>query len=399
MEQNNRYLRIDSKIKYAIFLTIRFILFPFCRLMFGSKRKWLICERGDDAQDNGFVFYEYLVKNHREIKPVYLIRKESPDYQKVANIGKVVTFGSIKHFLMCIGCRVKISSNLYGYAPWIVMEKYFRRNKTRDIHVFLQHGISKNFHESFLAKNNKSLSLFVSGAFPEYNYLVSSYGYPNGVVKYTGLPRYDALHDCKSRQNILLIMPTWRSYLKGLSLEDFQTSEFYKKWIELLQDKNFIDTCSEAGFQIQFYLHHELQKYLPLFSGLKNISLISYADSTVQKLLIDSNILITDYSSVYFDFAYMHKNVLFYQFDEEEYYNGHYAKGYFDYRKANLGDVFVVKDDLIKKLKESTINNCELAKQRLRSIDYYFPIRDERNCERVFNSILDLMQSSKKQTN
>ena len=392
MEQdNNKYLTIESKFKYVIFVIIRTLLLPLCRLLYGSKRKWLICERGDDAQDNGFIFYDFLIRNHKEIHPIFLIKKDSPDYLKVAKLGRIALFGSIKHFLMCIGCRVKISSNLYGYAPWIVMEKFFRRNKTKDIHVFLQHGIVKNYHDSFHSKNNKSLSLFVSGARPEFDYLVKSLGYPNGVIQYTGLPRFDNLFDCSGGSNVILIMPTWRTYLKGSNFEDFKNSDFYKKWISLLQDEKFTSLASKNGIKIYLYLHHELQEYLPLFTNLKHIILISYTDNTVQQLLIDSRLLITDYSSVYFDFAYMYKNVLFYQFDENDYYNKHYARGYFDYRKANLGNVFTSKNELIDNVSVILSKNYILDEERIRSIDYYFPVRDKNNSERVFESIMNLL--------
>ena len=392
---DNKYLRVQSKFKYVVFLVIRAVLLPFCRVIYGSKRKWLICERGDDAQDNGFVFFDYIIKNHKEIRPVYLIKKDSSDYSKVASLGNTVKFGSIRHFLMCIGYRVKISSNLYGYAPWIVMEKFFRRNKTNEIHVFLQHGISKNFHESFLAKNNKSLSVFVSGALPEFNYLSKSYGYSNGVIYYTGLPRFDNLFDCRDNSNIILIMPTWRAYLKCSGLKEFSESHFYKEWMSFLQDNNLVELSNKYGLKIYLYLHHELQTYLSLFSSLKHVNLIKYDDMTVQQLLIDSKMLITDYSSVYFDFAYMHKSVFFYQFDEDEYYSKHYARGYFDYRKADLGDVFTTKNALIEGINKKLLDNCVLSNHRMRSIDYFFPVRDKNNSERVYNSIVNLLKKYK----
>ena len=113
MEQISRYIKIDSKFKYFIFIAIRLLLLPIARIFYGSKKIWVICERGDDAQDNGFVFFEYLTKSQKTIKPVFLIKKQSPDFDKVRAIGKAVHFGSFKHFLLCIGSRVKISSNLY----------------------------------------------------------------------------------------------------------------------------------------------------------------------------------------------------------------------------------------------------------------------------------------------
>ena len=118
IKDNSEYLKIHSKIKYFIFLCLYFLLFPIAKLMFGKRNNWLICERGYDAQDNGFIFYKYLVDNHPEINATFLVKKTSPEFEKVSKVGRVIEFGSLKHFLMVIGYPVKISSHLFGYAPW-----------------------------------------------------------------------------------------------------------------------------------------------------------------------------------------------------------------------------------------------------------------------------------------
>ena len=137
MKAVKNYLCIDSKGKYFAFLCLYFCLFPISKLLHGNRRNWLVCERGNDAQDNGFVFFKFLVEKHPELKPTYLIKKSSPEFEKVSKIGRTVEFGSLKHLLMAIGCPVKISSNLFGYAPWVSLSKYYRRNKTKDTHIFL----------------------------------------------------------------------------------------------------------------------------------------------------------------------------------------------------------------------------------------------------------------------
>ena len=392
MEQISRYIKIDSKFKYFIFIAIRLLLLPIARIFYGSKKIWVICERGDDAQDNGFVFFEYLTKSQKTIKPVFLIKKQSPDFDKVRAIGKAVHFGSFKHFLLCIGSRVKISSNLYGYAPWIVLEKYYRRNKTKDIHVFLQHGITKNSHASFLAGCNNSLSLFVTGAFPEYVYIRDNYGYEEGVVFYSGFPRFDNLYNGKEQKRELLVMPTWRTYLKGSSIDKFKESNFFKHWTKLLTNPDFVETCKKNNLTIKLYLHHEIQCYSECFSNLSDIHLVNYSESTVQKLLIESKALITDYSSVFFDFAYLHKPILFFQFDENEYYTKHYEKGYFDYRKSNLGDVYTNDNALINQLKCIFESDFDVSEARNKSIDKYFVYHDNKNCERIYNKIISLLR-------
>ena len=46
--------------------------------------------------------------------------------------------------------------------------------------------------------------------------------------------------------------------------------------------------------------------------------------------------LITDYSSIFFDFGYLNKPVIYSHFDYNEYRANHFRKGYFDYIKNEM---------------------------------------------------------------
>ena len=52
-----------------------------------------------------------------------------------------------------------------------------------------------------------------------------------------------------------------------------------------------------------------------LTDNKSDINYIELGDKTVQELLVEHDLLITDYSSVSFDFSYMKKPVIFYHFD------------------------------------------------------------------------------------
>lgn len=385
-KKKKNYLRPKSKIKYFLFLCLFFFLFPFVKLLYGRKHNWLICDRGTEAQDNGYFFFKYLRKNHPEINAVFLIKKNSPDFQKVSSLGKVVEFGSIKHFLMALGFSVKISSHLYGYAPWIQMALFYRRNKTHDTHVFLQHGITKNFIPGFLSKNCNSLKLFICGAKPEYDYLVSYFGYKKTVVQYTGFSRFDSLEDVKT-DNRILIMPTWRRYLEKLTEMDFLNSKFYKSWNELLCDNNLLRVLHDNNIKIDLYLHSSLQKYSDCFASSDVINVIHFNEKDVQTLLKEDSLLVTDFSSVFFDFAYMRKPIVFYQFDEEQYYDGHYDKGYFDYRKDGFGHVCLTKDSLTNAIVKLIKNGYRVETKFNKKIDEFFIYRDHLNSQRIFKAI------------
>ena len=71
------------------------------------------------------------------------------------------------------------------------------------------------------------------------------------------------------------------------------------------------------------------------FSGIQSffktdnprIEIAALGTADVQDLLMESSFLVTDYSSVYFDFAYMGKPLLYLPFDEDKFYKTQYKKG------------------------------------------------------------------------
>jgi hypothetical protein len=70
-------------------------------LLFRIKHKnvWLVCERKNEARDNGYWLYKYICEKHPEIESIYAIDKNSKDYLKVKDLGKVIKFGSFAHWV------------------------------------------------------------------------------------------------------------------------------------------------------------------------------------------------------------------------------------------------------------------------------------------------------------
>ena len=99
---------------------------------------------------------------------------------------------------------------------------------------------------------------------------------------------------------------------------------------------------------------------------------------------MESEILITDYSSVYFDFAYMLKPVYYYQFDYKEYRSDHYAQGYFDYKNDGFGPVVEDEVQLVNLIMNPSDNNY---RKRAKS---FFRLRDSKNCERIYKAIREI---------
>lgn len=348
------------------------------------QRHWVLFERGTEARDNAYFFYRYLKEKHPEQKIYYIIDKHSSDYGKVQE--NAVHFGSLKNYWVLATAEKVISTHCYKGFPYI-NPKLFRLFKLNEKHYFLQHGVTKDDVE-MLHFNQTGVKLFICGAKPEYDYICQEYGYPQGAVQYTGFARYDTLHNAKTK-NQILIMPTWRMYITDES--QFLNSAYYRQWNQLLTDSRLAEYLEQNDLTAIFYLHYEVQKYLYHFHpASKRIILAEFENYDVQTLLKESRLLVTDYSSVFFDFAYMRKPVVYFQFDQDEFFSKHYNRGYFSYQTTGFGPVTEGVDATVASVIQSGDGGFYPTDAYAKRMEAFFPLYDQKNCERVYDAICSL---------
>jgi len=382
--------KIVKLIKFSHAITKRFFLLPRARAKYSGKHIWLVCERGNDARDNGFHMFRYLRQNHPEIDAYYIITQDSADLDKIKGLGNVVFSGSREHWMLYIMAEKILTAFEPHFCPSDSHSfyKYVRRKNNQKI-VFLQHGVIGNdlplYHQQ-----RSGFDLFICGAKPEYDFISSSFGYKNNEVRYTGLARFDALYDIRTKRQ-LLIMPTYRKWFRDQTEEEVKDSLYVRSWQSLLKNPELAKLAEEHDIDIIFYPHQLMQKYVSLFSSdKKRIIIADYKHYDVQPLLKESCMLVTDYSSIQFDFAYMTKPLMYYQFDEKEAFEKQFGHGYFDYRKNGFGEVVTKEDELIGLIDGYLKENCSIKPFYKKRIDGFFPLHDNHNCERIFKEILSL---------
>ena len=82
--------------------------------------------------------------------------------------------------------------------------------------------------------------------------------------------------------------------------------------------------------------------------------------------------------------------MLFFQFDEDKYYESHSIKAYYDYRKYGFGPVCTDIDNLNKDLDVILHNNSVISKTYLDRVNIFFPINDDINCHRIYELIFNI---------
>lgn len=389
-------MRIIRKVLHGfVFLWTMFVYFfsfPLAFVLYRKKKYWLISEVDFDARDNGFHFFRYLNSQHKEINSVYLISKNNPYYQQVKNIGEVIEPLSYKHMLVFIASRAKISTLVHGCSPSSYLTLYLRKFHSTGKNIALKHGIFKNLHPNYF-KKNAHLDLICCGGKPEFEFINSCFGYKPGVAKYTGLARFDELHDFVKEKEVL-IMPTWRRWLDPVKTEeDFKKTDFYKNWIALITNIGSSEMIKSNGIKISFFLHPKLNRFFKLLkSSCPDVNLLSSTlGDDVQSHLKSAALLITDFSSVFFDFAYMKKPAIYFQFDETQYFGEHYIKAYFDYRENGFGPVVVDVDSAAEEVQKNIKNNFELEGIYKKRCEGFYILSDSHNCERIYSEIIKII--------
>jgi CDP-glycerol glycerophosphotransferase (TagB/SpsB family) len=185
--------------------------------------------------------------------------------------------------------------------------------------------------------------LFVSSEFIKDKF-ISAFRIKESQIVITGQPRNQflvddnafvhpttklKLTDIQKFENVIMWMPTHRGFsnktIKDLLLDyDFNISNFNS----FLKEKNYLFVIKP---------HFVEKGSVELFTnGYSNI--ITYNEADPYPLLKKSDLLITDYSSVLFDYLLLDKPAIFTPFDFEE-YTKNIAGLYFNYEDISYGPI------------------------------------------------------------
>ena len=391
--ENLKYIKFYDIISIFIFILLLIpSLFYKLYLLITRQQIWLITEDGHYARDNGYYFFKYMREKHKKFRTYYVIDKKSHDYAKVKPYGNIVQFRSIKHWIYYMTAKYNISSQKNGNPAQALFYILHVKLGLFNNRIFLQHGITINYGD-WLTFNNTKFKIVTCGAAKEHDFFKNTLGYSEDNTLYTGFPRFDSLKDT-SKTNQILIMPTWRNWLgretnNFAKKESFKNTNYYKNWNGLINNPDFINFIEKNDIKVKFYPHVHMQKFLSEFtSKSKNIEIIS-TDVDIQTAMKESSIMITDFSSVAMDFAYMEKPIFYFQFDQKEYREKQLKPGYFDYEKDGFGPVVTNQKDLIAAVKNSFKkgNFSNPSKYQKREHEFY-NTKDTNNSNRIYEALL-----------
>lgn len=368
------------------------------------RRAWVLIDRDTLAQDNAEAFYRYLKREQPTVNAWFVLNRDAPDWDRLEAEGfRLIEHGSDEHVVVMLNAKYLISSQIDRYIvrpldPLLYPERGWK-------YVFLQHGVTKDDLSRWI--NGKPIRTMITATRAEQESIVSDgspYRWSEKEVVLTGFPRHDTLSAKAERlapgeRRSLLIMPTWRDDLLD-SVEGtndrrlrsgFEESAYARAWFGLLRSPELAEAAAVRGVDIVFAAHPNLQDHIDESHLPAHVRLMRYRDSDVQEVIARAQLMVTDYSSLAFEAAYLRTPVVYFQFDAEEFFSGAHAyrRGYYSYADDGFGPVVGTVDEAVETLVSLLADPASLAPEYVDRIEQVFPFRDGQNSRRVFEAIIE----------
>lgn len=391
---------VKNLIKKPI-LKIYKLLFGILGGILPKDKKMIIFESflGMQYSDNPRAIYEYMIKHKSKYNMYWSFEKKAIKSFENEEIKRVRRFSLKWLFLMTRAKYWVSNSRLPLWIPKPKQTVYVQtwhgtplKLLADDMHEVHMPGISteiykRNFLQEakkwdFLISPNEYSTKIFKRAF-QFNKVVIESGYPrNDFLFQSNTPK--KIQNLKNKNNlpidkrVILYAPTWRDtqfygqgkYKIGLEMDlERLRKEFGDKYIIILR------------------LHYLIEENIDLTEYESFIFDFSYYKD-IRELYVMADLLITDYSSVFFDYANLRRPMLFYIYDLEDYRDN--IRGfYFDFESKAPGPLVKTTEEMIKEIKRIEGNSFQSSKEMEEFYRDFCNLEDGNATRRVVGKIFN----------
>lgn len=375
------------------------LLYLVTRPYFGRQKIWLYFDKLYKGGDNGEYLFRYATAQRDGIHHYYIVNADSPDYRRLKKLGlNVLKFRSLRQRLVALNANKVIGThaNIPGYLGFRGRIAPFFWNLLNPHVVYIQHGLTIDYIPSSQARIiNNVERYYCTSKYERENLLEPAYDYAPDQLRLTGSPRYDGLVSRPTKK--ILLSPTWRRSVtidgnasgKAKSYNPaFRETPYFACFNKLINDPRLLGMLRENGYALQYLLHPTLSSQVSDFDVPDEVEILAAADDvSYEKLLCEADLLITDYSGIQFDFAYMRKPVIYFQ---PVFLPPAYSGGVFDYATMGFGPIVATDEELVKALGVAFEGGLVMATEYRRRADDFFAYDDRNNCQRVYEDLRSL---------
>ena len=171
---------------------------------------------------------------------------------------------------------------------------------------------------------------------------------------------------------------------------EFKHTEYYRVFQQLLENEELQDTAKRTGYRIIYLLHPILSAQKEDFKVSGNVKILPATEINYEEILTQSSLMVTDYSGVQFDFAYMRKPVVYFH---PPTLPPHFSDGGFSYEEQGFGEICQSVDELVEELCNYLESGCAPKEAYRVREDAFFAFGDHENCRRIFEDALEYQRT------
>ena len=367
-----------------------------------NRRIWAYYDKSYKAGDNGEYAIKYAVAQDDGIEKVYYIEKNSKDGERLIREGyKVVEPGSDEGAFYALFAEVIFMTHI---PPFLKLG--FKKDKLVYFKDLLNPKIIRMYHgypitrsSSYAQMGSNAAAVVVASNYERELYTNEDNCFKEEQIIPSGNPRYDDLID--DSKNQILIAPTWRPALVGKTAPNgkteynpkFKESSFYLLYNKVLTDEKLLSTARRKGYKIKLFFHPKFEAQTVDFETTDVVEALSPTeDMDYVTIMKQSNLMVTDFSSVQYDFAYMRKPVVYYQDTLLPYWR----ITNFDYENIGFGEICKSAGELIAALCEYIENDCKIKEEYKGRYESFFVQSDHHSAKRLYKAVRKLTEGEGK---
>lgn len=366
VDKRHRFLRelkqgLRSKTKFKLFIYKCF----FTKLPIKEDLVLLESFQGRSYSDSTKYIYEYMLEHYPNKKYVWSMNEKreipgNPKQVKRLSLSYYYYLAKSKYWISNSRMPnhvIKRKENIY-LQTWHGTPLKRLAGDMEEVHMPGTNSVKykRNFFNEtqkwdYLVSPNAYSSEIFKRAFWFDKKMIES-GYPRNDILYT---KNDEEHITKIKKElgipvekkVILYAPTWRD-------DEYYEKGKYKFSLKLDLDKMRDKFGDEYVIILRMHYFVASQMDVSHLEGFA-YDLSSYSD--IGELYLISDILITDYSSVFFDYAHLKRPILFFTYDIDKYRDS--LRGfYFDMEKEVPGPLLTTSDEVLQSIKN--INEISL---------------------------------------
>lgn len=361
------------------------------------KENWVLCESffGKSYSDSPKYIYEYLAKNYPgKYRFIWVINKKT----KIPFHPTKVKRYSIRYAYYLARCKYDVFN--VRQPDWV---------RKREGNVFLEtwHGTplkklvfdqeevmaASPLYKAQFFKNSRLWDYLVSANHFSTECFKTAFLFDKKMLEY-GYPRNDILHyenkdeiaerlrkkfGIPKNKKTILYAPTWRD-------DEYYARGQYK--FDLKLDLRMMRRELGDDYVIILRTHYYIADQLDV-TGLDGfaVNLSKYDD--ISELYLISDILITDYSSVFFDYANLKRPILFYTYDLDKYRD--MIRGfYMDIETEVPGPLLYTTEEIIDAVRNIDVITEQYKDKYAQFYERFCGLEDGHASENVCKEVFDL---------